>query len=391
MGRKAGHYLIYCISIAVTAAVAIITALAAKTGCFIPGRHPFISMLGPMLTALIAADIILFIYWLARLKWVAVIPLIAIGFCLQYAAAVYYPANELPFIKKSTAIKNDTVGKQNTLKLKIATLNAGKFGGESIVKNVRSAGYFFSGIKGIPMADAINYAPDSKPSTPADIVCIQEYAQGWDFGEDSVAKYFSAFPYHCLDKKGSVSADLAIFSRYPIKRYCFARFPRSDYGFIYADIAVDSSRIIRVICIHLESTGVSNVKSNIAYARETDQQYSQSEIVTNLADKLRISSGIRGTQADIVRGIIEKSPYPVLLAGDFNDTPNSYSYRQFTSLLTDTFRECGKGFIYTYRHFGRILRIDYIMHSSEFKGVDYFSPDGPWSDHNTVISDLELL
>ena len=38
---------------------------------------------------------------------------------------------------------------------------------------------------------------------------------------------------------------------------------------------------------------------------------------------------------------------PVILCGDFNDTPASYTYRTVKGDLTDGFRDCGSGFGYT--------------------------------------------
>lgn len=41
--------------------------------------------------------------------------------------------------------------------------------------------------------------------------------------------------------------------------------------------------------------------------------------------------------------------------------------------------------------FKHLLRIDYILHSSEFQGVDYFSPDLEYSDHNPVVDENEVI
>lgn len=394
MGKKATSYLFYCISIVITILLAVATVLSAKTGHFIPKNHPFISMLGPFLVVLIAADILFFIYWAIRLKWIAVIPLLAVIFSLGYTTAIYYPANHWPLIGNSAKIGKKSVATDNKMSganLKVATLNAGEFGGDGLVKNVKSAADYFCGRKGIPMADAIHYTTDSKASAPVDILCLEEYAEGWDFGRDSIKRCFNILPYSCFDNKGNKLVDMAIFSKFPIKKYCFGRFPQSEYGFIYADIAIDSARTIRVIAVHLESTGVSNISADVAYANSTQQQYSKAEMFTKLTDKLKFSAGMRSGQVDIICRMIKKSPYPVLLMGDFNDTPNSYAYVNCSKLLTDTFKECGSGYMYTYRHFKKLFRIDYIFHSVEFKGVSYLSPDGPWSDHNTVIAEFQLL
>lgn len=395
MGKKATSYLFYCISIVITILLAAATILSAKTGHFVPKNHPFISMLGPFLVVLITADILFLIYWIIRLKVIAIVPFLAIVFSLSYTAAIYYPANRWPLIGKAgkaSAIKKPVGIKNNTpVNLKVATLNAGEFGGDAMIKNVKSAADYFCGRKGIPMADAIHYAPEAKASAPVDILCLEEYAEGWEFGRDSIKKQFNTLPYSCFDGKGNKLVDMAIFSRYPIKRYCFGQFPESNYGFIYADVAIDSTRVIRVIAVHFESTGVTNVKQDVAYAEKTNQKYSRTEMFTRLTDKLQFSSGLRGKQVDIICNMVKKSPYPVLLMGDFNDTPNSYAYVNCSRILIDTFRESGHGYAYSYRHFKKLFRIDYIFHSADFKGTNYFSPDGPWSDHNAVIAECQLL
>jgi len=47
--------------------------------------------------------------------------------------------------------------------------------------------------------------------------------------------------------------------------------------------------------------------------------------------------------------------------------------------------------MYTFRYFKRLLRIDYIFHSKEFKGVDYYSPDlDLCSDHNPVVMEVKM-
>lgn len=395
MGKKAISYLFYCVSIVITVLIAAATVLSAKTGHFVPKNHPFISMLGPFLVVLITADILFFIYWVIRLKVIAIVPFIAVMFSLSYTASIYYPANHWPLIGKAgkaATVKKTVVIKNITpVNLKVATFNVGGFGGDALIKNVKSAADYFCGRKGIPMADAIHYAPAAKASAPVDILCLEEYAEGWDFGRDSIKKQLNTLPYSCFDRKGTKPVDMAIFSKYQIKRYCFAQFPESNYGFIYADIAIDSTKIIRVIAVHFESTGVSNISSDVAYAERTNQKYSRTEMFTKLTDKLKFSSGMRGKQVDIICNMIKKSPYPVLLMGDFNDTPNSYAYVKCSRLLIDTFRECGQGYTYSYRHFQKLFRIDYIFHSADFKGINYFSPDGPWSDHNAVIAECQLL
>lgn len=92
-----------------------------------------------------------------------------------------------------------------------------------------------------------------------------------------------------------------------------------------------------------------------------------------------------------INQLISDSPYPTLVCGDFNSLPSSYVYQTVKGeKMNDGFQTCGHGYMYTFRYFKHLLRIDYILHSSEFQGVDYFSPDLEYSDHNPVVMRMRL-
>ena len=84
------------------------------------------------------------------------------------------------------------------------------------------------------------------------------------------------------------------------------------------------------------------------------------------------------------------SPYPVILAGDFNDTPSSYTYREMKGALTDGFRRCGNGYGGTFRYLGGLLRIDYVFYDDTFECVRYYMPSEVVSDHKVVIAELRF-
>ena len=71
--------------------------------------------------------------------------------------------------------------------------------------------------------------------------------------------------------------------------------------------------------------------------------------------------------------------------------------RQFTrqaenalKLAKTTAKTCGHGYMYTFRYFKKLLRIDYILHTKDFEGLDYFSPEVDYSDHKPVLMRMKI-
>ena len=71
-------------------------------------------------------------------------------------------------------------------------------------------------------------------------------------------------------------------------------------------------------------------------------------------------------------------------SGDFNDVPYSYIYNTMLGNMVDGFKECGNGWMYTYRG-KKPVRIDYIFHDESLKGITYYRTDLSYSDHYPVF------
>ena len=88
-----------------------------------------------------------------------------------------------------------------------------------------------------------------------------------------------------------------------------------------------------------------------------------------IISKLKQAYLLRAGQALQLEKHISESPYPVILCGDFNDTPTSFTYHTLSKKLTDSFIESGKGIGRSYAGKMPSYRIDYIFHDNHFKGV----------------------
>lgn len=102
------------------------------------------------------------------------------------------------------------------------------------------------------------------------------------------------------------------------------------------------------------------------------------------------ASKIRAHQAQLIRESIDVSPYPVLVCGDFNDVPLSYSVVKVQGGLSDTFVEKGRGTGTSYAGKLRGLRIDYIMVDEDFDVLTHRTPRLDISDHYPVIAEIRI-
>lgn len=92
-----------------------------------------------------------------------------------------------------------------------------------------------------------------------------------------------------------------------------------------------------------------------------------------------------------MKDFIKKSPYPVILAGDFNSVPNSYEYYTISDILQDCFLEAGNGFSTSFHDYKFPIRIDYIFSSKELKPLSYkVDRTRKLSDHYPVMATFSL-
>ena len=105
--------------------------------------------------------------------------------------------------------------------------------------------------------------------------------------------------------------------------------------------------------------------------------------------KLKKAFVLRAGQVDILADHLASCRYPVILCGDFNDTPSSYTYRRLTKKLNDTYIEQGKG-LFGATYGGRLpsFRIDYILHTGTFRADDYYKYPVDLSDHFPITATL---
>lgn len=145
-------------------------------------------------------------------------------------------------------------------------------------------------------------------------------------------------------------------------------------------------KIYRIINVHLESFGV--VKSMVKLNGNGDEDKTK---VKNLIKRLIPTFKSHQEQVEIIRESIDNSPYPVIVAGDFNAVPNSYEYYKTSEGLKDAFYEVGRGSGTSFHDYKYPLRIDYIFTSESIKPVSYeVDRTVNLSDHFPVIATFKI-
>ncbi|MDX1904746.1 MAG: endonuclease/exonuclease/phosphatase family protein, partial [Thermonemataceae bacterium] len=153
----------------------------------------------------------------------------------------------------------------------------------------------------------------------SDIKCLQEF-----FCEDS-SKVFNTI--NRIKQEGKykyiISPNLkkrhnyfgmAIFSKYPILKSGEIKFKKSYNRAHFADIKV-KNKTVRVYNIHLQSISLDEDKmTNGNNYEELKKNYN------NIFRRMQRGFLKRTQQVDLVIQHIKKSPYPVIVCGDFNDT-----------------------------------------------------------------------
>ena len=235
----------------------------------------------------------------------------------------------------------------------------------------------------------------------ADLLCFQEFNQmhGGKEPENNILYIQNQlhYPYYFFSgdhksKNGKYESGVIIFSRYPINDTIRTRYNsdanRGSESLIGVDISVNA-KTIRIYTTHLQSVLFrSKDFRDVEIIRNVED--SMLEASKSIIKKLRRAFGLRENQADIVREELDKSPNPVIICGDFNDVPNSYTYFHIRGSRQDAFMEKGAGIGRTYVNLSPTLRIDYIMADKGFKVLQCHKFALPYSDHHPIIADFQL-
>jgi len=311
---------------------AIILTIMSLVLFYMPDLSPrvfwYSSFIGLFIPIGIALLLVMFLYWAFKRNRLFIVPLLLL-------------ALNWKFIQRSVTFSKKAVEKEE---LSILSYNIRLF-------NVypQFADKTFSTTRKI-----IDFVKKSE----ADVVCLQEF---YDYPKDTLFNtiarikkkykfyYFSnAYTNHVGGTFGMI-----IFSKYPIKSKGKVVFQEgSNNQTIYADVEFPQGTV-RVYNMHLQSMSIDD--------REIAESHFNSESKTKVMQAfLKYKNGTinRSIQVDKLVSHIKESPYKVVVCGDLNDPPYSYTYEKLSDVLNNAFEKKGNGFGVTFNGQLPLLRID---------------------------------
>lgn len=150
-----------------------------------------------------------------------------------------------------------------------------------------------------------------------------------------------------------------------------------------------NGRTLHIIGVHLESIHLSNHdKAN--YLDITDINFDEQkmeDVKSGILSKLATAFRTRAVQAKELRHYIDSIGNNIILCGDFNDTPSSFSYNTIMGDdMSDAYRDCALGPTITFHDNRFYFRIDHILYKGEFEAVNIERGNMKSSDHYPLFA-----
>lgn len=348
------------INFIVTISVSVMLVLSYFASVVSPASIWWFSFLAVVSPLLIVVTLIMFLYNLMRLKILAVVPLVALICGVGKITSQF----NYSFLKEYDMPSNS---------IRIATHNVRVFVDEQ-----------WNGA----LDSTVMMVKTMKP----DVVAFQEFSASAAVDADSINNLFGVFKDYstALFGHGKTGNGLAIFSKFPIVNKDKLLFDDDICGMQWVDIATKSDTL-RVFNIHMKSNGIDRSDKKLIDNTILSDNSVDSTDMSHLKDilrKVKSNAEIRAFHADTIAQIISLSPYKVIVCGDLNDVPFSYTYSKIKGDMNDSFSKRGNMFAYSYNQLYRLLKIDYIFTPDSYVVGSYNSFETPYSDHNPIVIDI---
>ena len=343
-------------------ATILLMVLAGYADRINPVEHPLLSCMGMTFPIFLIANLLFVFFWLTfkwRKLWIPVV-----GYIIVYGPLTLYMPLHL----------NQEEPKEGTIK--IISYNVCTYGGNYKYEQGFETVYDY-----LKLQDA-------------DIVCLQEDVDTWR--RYVMQRYKKIYEYNdtvIFNPQDASINGVGIHTRFPIIKKERIHYDSHANGSVAYYLKVNKDTII-VINNHLEGTHLSNEdrdKYKQIIAGKVEKDTAKAETIY-LFEKLGKYAAKRAPEAEAVHKYVEAhKKYPIIVCGDFNDNPISYSHRTIAKGLTDCYEATGKGIGLSYNQKGFFVRIDHILVSDHFEPYNCrIDEKMDASDHNPIICTLKM-
>lgn len=305
----------------------IVTILLLWACCLVtyisPAAHPRLALLTLTFPAFLLVNLLFILFWLVfkvKRVWIPIVGLLA---CISFVRD-YLPLN----VTMTGKAPEDST-------LSILTYNTHNFGGAEAVQE-----------------DGTNKVCYYLANSNADIICLQESSNKQDFTDEMEGKGYE-FAYR---------KEYLLYSRLHIIEVDTLALEGKPCHALRA-LLQDGRDTLMLVSVHLQSNMLSPEMKD-AY-REALRKHESDSLSKELSPIFRLLSEampLRMAQTDSLANLVASwLPRPVILCGDFNDTPISYTHRVLTTQLTSAYRQSGNGLGFTFHEKGFPVRIDHIL------------------------------
>lgn len=247
-----------------------------------------------------------------------------------------------------------------------------------------------------PIRRWINFSPKTENTkSMRDVKILTFNVKYGEFGWDKVKKYINDQDADIVliqekDTNRAVRKDMVKYptvilkTKHRVIRQAELIEDKSRGNSFYADVEING-KIIRIVNVYLEPFRLNKSMFNF------DGLGKESNKLSILLSHFTPTFKAHEEQIKSIRKVIDLSPYPVILAGDFNSVPNSYEYYSLGKNLEDAYLKVGNGISTSFHDYKIPLRIDYIFTSKDIIPLSYkIDHSVKLSDHYPVIAEFLL-
>lgn len=236
----------------------------------------------------------------------------------------------------------------------------------------------------------INVVREQSP----DVLCCQEFTSfKKGLSRPKCIELFAKncdFPYVYYNKKRNYGGNV-VFSKYPLAKVSedsgFGK--ENTYGVM---VSVDAGQkgLFYLANIHLLSYKITDEEIDVLM-NSSDRLNTLDTIGMTLAKKLKYAVAKRSDELDEMLHGMPAVDGPIIVCGDFNETPMSYAYRRMQKEgFIDAFTQVGRGIKPTYAGQLPLLRIDYFWVNNQVKPMLFKRLRFKASDHYPIIFEFSL-